>query len=131
MNPRAKKIRNVLLGIIIAIIALVAVVIIFISPIAKYLIEKYDVKYLGREITMDWIYVNPFTGYGYIHGLKIYEAGGMDTIFISAKSLSVKYAMLKMFKKTYEIENVTLTEPWGRCIQYHKKFNFNDIIVRF
>jgi hypothetical protein len=131
MSPKAKKIRNILIGIVIAVIALVALVIIFISPIAKYLIEKYDVKYLGREITMDWIYVNPFTGYINIHGLKIYEAGGKDTIFISAKSLSVNFAMLKMLKKTYEIENVTLTEPWGRCIQNHQGFNFNDIIVRF
>ena len=111
--------------------ALVTTVIIFISPITKYLIEKYDVKYIGREITMDWIYVNPFTGYAYMHGLKIYEEGSMDTIFISAKSLSVNFTMLKMFNKTYEIKNVILTEPWGRCIQNHRRFNFNDIIVRF
>jgi hypothetical protein len=131
MTPTAKKIRNILIGIFVAIVAIVATLIIFISPIAKYLIEKYDVKYLGRDIRMDWIYINPFTGYIYIHGLKIYEAGGMDTIFISAKSLSVNFAMLKIFKKTYEIENVTLTEPWGRAIQNHRRFNFNDIIVRF
>ena len=131
MTPKARRIRNILLGISLSIIGLIAVVIICVSPITKYLIEKYDVKYLGREITMDWIYVNPFTGYANIHGLKIYEAGGMDTIFISAKSLSAKFAMMKMLKKTYEIENVTLIEPWGRCIQNHKKFNFNDIIVRF
>jgi len=131
MNSKVKKIRNVLIGIVVTIIALIVIVIIFLSPIAKHLIQKYDTKYLGREITLDWIYINPFTGYAYIRNLKVYEAGGMDTIFIKAKSLSVNFAMLKMLKKTYEIENVTLTEPWGRAIQNHKKFNFNDIIVRF
>lgn len=131
MNNKAKKARNVLIGILIAIIALVAIVIIFISPIAKYVIQKYDVKYLGREITMDWIYVNPFTGYAYIRDLKIYEAGSMDTVFLSAKGLSVNFAMLKLFSKTYEIENITLTQPRVNVIQDRKQLNFDDIISRF
>lgn len=131
MNGKVKKVRNIFICIGIVVIAVVMIAIIFISPIAKYLIQKYDVKYLGREVTLDWIYINPLTGYAYIRNLKVYEANGKDTIFISAKSLSVNFAMLKMLKKTYEIENVTLTEPWGRAIQNHKKFNFNDIIVRF
>ena len=131
MDNKVKKLRNISVGIAISVIALVAIVIIFISPIAKYLIQKYDVKYLGREITLDWIYINPFTGYVHISNLKIYEAGGKDTVFLSAAGATVNFAMLKMLKKTYEIENVTLTKPWANIIQDHKYLNFNDIIQKF
>ena len=51
-----------------------------ISPIAKYVIEKYDVNYLGREVMIDWAYVNPFIGYVYLDNLRISEAH-KDTIF--------------------------------------------------
>lgn len=44
-------------------IILAVLVIVFISPITKYAIEKYAERYTGRQITMDWAYVNPFTGY--------------------------------------------------------------------
>jgi hypothetical protein len=131
MNNKVKKVRNILIGITVSIIALVAIVIIFISPITKYLIQKYDVKYLGREITLDWVYVNPFTGYAHISNLKVYEAGGMDTVFFSSEGASVNFAMMKMLKKTYEIENVTLTMPWGRIVQDRRSLNFDDIIERF
>ena len=131
MNSKVKKIRNILLGITISIIVFVVVVILFISPVAKYVIQKYDVKYLGREITLDWIYVNPFTAYVHIHNLKVYEAGGMDTVFFSADAVSADYALLKTFRKIYEIQNITITHPWGRVVQSHAKLNFSDLIERF
>ena len=77
-----------------SIIIAVALVIIFISPIAYYLISKYSEKYTGRQIKMDWVYVNPFTGYVHISNLKIYESKlnqayeNGDSIFFSAKGLT-------------------------------------------
>jgi hypothetical protein len=131
MTNKGKKIRNILIGVGIAVIALIAIVIIFISPITKYLIEKYDMKYLGREITVDWVYVNPFTGYAHLHNLKVYEPGGKDTIFFSANGASVNFAMFKILSKTYEIENFTLSRPYARIVQNRQQFNFDDIVKRF
>ena len=94
-------------------------VILFISPIAKYLVEKYDEKFTGRQITMGWAYVNPFTGYIHFENLKIFELKS-DSVFLSVKGLSANFAMLKLIRKTYEISEITLTHPRGIIIQNKK-----------
>jgi len=84
-NTRLKKAILIVMG---SIILTVMIVIALISPIAKYIVEKYVAKYLGRQITVSWIYVNPFTGYVHISNLKIYESKTLssltngDSIFI-------------------------------------------------
>jgi hypothetical protein len=110
--------------------AIVVLLILFLSPIAKYLIKKYDVALTGREIDLDWIYLNPFTGYVHINNLVIYEHES-EVEFFTTKSLSANMAMLKILNKTYEISSVTLQSPRGVILQHVKKFNFNDIIERF
>ena len=115
-------------------ITIVVVSVILISPITKYLVEKYDEKYTGRKITMDWVYVNPFTGYVHISNLKIYESRNLpggdkgDSIFFSAKGVTVNFAMLKLLSKTIEISELTLDQPKGIIIQNNQDFNFNDLI---
>ena len=94
------------------------------------MIEKYDEKYTGRQITMDWVYVNPFTGYIHFKNLRIYELKS-DSIFFSASGVSVNFAMLKLLSKTIEITKITLDRPKGMVIQNKKGFNFNDLIKKF
>lgn len=101
-----------------------------ISFIAEYLIEKYDVKYTGREIEMDWMAVNIFTGYAHIDGLKIYEYQS-DSIFFSANGISVDLALNKLFSKTYTIESLTINKPYAKIIQNKRTFNFDDLIEKF
>ncbi|MDD4746531.1 MAG: hypothetical protein PHW19_04545, partial [Salinivirgaceae bacterium] len=44
------------------------------SIVSKYVIKKYDVEYLGRNVELGWVYANPLTGYIYVRNLKIYES---------------------------------------------------------
>lgn len=111
-------------------IVIAGLVIIFISPITKYLVEKYDLKYTGRQITMDWAYVNPFTGYIHFENFKIHEFQS-DSIFLSAKGVSANVEMWKLFSKTYEISELTLNKPHGIIIQIDKNLNFDDLIKKF
>ncbi len=106
------------------------VVILLISPITKYVIEKYDQKYTGRRITMGWAYVNPFTGYIHFSDFKIHESKS-DSIFFSADGISVNISMAKLFTKTYEVSDFTLDHPRGTIIQNKNDFNYNDLIARF
>jgi len=124
------KIKKALVITAITLVTAVVVIIACISPIAKYLIEKNSVKYLGRQIKMQWLYLNPFTGYLHIGKLKVYEANS-DTLFLSADGLSAKYEIFKTFKKTYEISSVSLDRPVGYIIQNREVLNFSDIIERF
>ncbi len=127
LNTRFKRI---IFRIASVIVILIAVIIAFISPIAKYLIEKYDVKYTGREIKMDWLYINPFTGYIHLNDLKVYEYKS-DKLFFYSQSISINFEMHKLLSKTYEVSNFTIDQPIINIIQNKKEFNFNDIIEKF
>jgi len=137
MKITSARLIKAFIIVISSIIVLVMVVILLLSPIAKYLIEKCDVKYTGRQIKTSWIYLNPFTGYVYISHLKIYESKNLtaledaDSIFFSAKGVGANFAMLKMVSKTIEITKLTLYQPKGIIIQNKKDFNFNDLIKKF
>lgn len=126
LNTRLKK---VIFWILVSIIALVILVIAFISPLTKYMIEKYDVKYTGREITLDRAYVNPFTGYISLKNLTIYEYQS-DSLFLST-TISVNFEILKLLSKTYEVSSVTLDNPIIRVVQNEKRFNFDDVVEKF
>ncbi|MBA3647948.1 MAG: DUF748 domain-containing protein [Chitinophagales bacterium] len=105
----------------------VAVVIIFISPIAKYIIEKYSEKYVGRKIEMSWLYVNPFSGYVNAHDLRVYEKKSPQ-IFIKTNNLSLNITVRKLFAKTYELSALTFDQLWINVIQDSTVFNFSDLI---
>ena len=111
--------------------------ILLISPFAQYLIEKYDEQYTGRQIKIDWIYVNPFTGYVYISNLKIFESKTVpsltksDTVFFSAKGVGANFALFKLLSKTIQISKFTANQPRGTILQNKREFNFNDLIKKF
>ncbi len=128
----------IILGIIFVLIP--TLIIVFISPITKYVVEKYSIKYTGRQIKMNWAYVNPFTGHVHFNNFKIYEAAPndssgrtySDSIFFSAEGISADFAIRKLFSKIYEITDLTLDKPIGTLILNKRNdFNFNDIILRF
>ncbi|MBL7919666.1 MAG: DUF748 domain-containing protein [Bacteroidia bacterium] len=128
---KGKKIKNIIISTGITIFLIAVMVIIFISPLAKYIIEKYDQKILGRTVTLDWAYVNPFTGYVHLRNAKVYETNS-DTLFFSSKGISANLSMHKLFSKMIEINDMVLDQPFGVIQQdTAKKLNFNDIIERF
>ena len=123
--------RKILISISVIVVILFVISIVFISPITKYLVEKYDVTYTGRQIKMEWAYVNPFSGYVHFSGIKIMEQKN-DTIFFSASGVSLNFEMMKLFSKTYEISALNIADP--QAFINHGKgniFNFLDIIEKF
>jgi hypothetical protein len=131
------KLKKAILIIIGLLFILVAVAILFASPIGKYLGKKYGEKYTGRQIKMGLVYVNPFTGFVHISDLVVYENKEFpgyqqgDSIFFSAKSVNANFAMLKFLSKTIEISEITLTNPRGIIIQENKTLNFSDWFTAF
>jgi len=129
-KSRAGKVKKTLLIFSGIVILLVALTILFISPLVKYLVERYDEKYTGRQITMDWAYVNPFTGFVHFNNFKVLEVK-KDTLFFSAKNVSADFSLLKLFSKTVEITELIVDYPRGVVTNKKKHFNFDDIVVRF
>ncbi len=126
---KGKKFKR-LFRIFIYVIIVPVILTLFISPIAKYLIEKHDIKYTGREITLDRPYVNLFTGYISFSNVKISEANS-DSIFLKVNRVSANISFYKLFSKTIEISGLTLDDPTGTVIQNKKDLNINDLIARF
>ena len=131
-QPKSRKYKffRALLISLSVLIVMVGLVILFISPIAKYLVEKYDLKYTGRQITMDWAFVNPFTGYVHFNNVNVHELES-DSVFLSIEGVNANFALFKMLSGTYEISELTLNEPRGTIIQIDSNLNFDDLIVRF
>jgi hypothetical protein len=130
MKPAKSKLKKGLLISGIILILIPVIIIIFISPITKYLVEKYSVKYTGRQVRMKWAYVNPFTGYVYFKNIKINEYQS-DSLFITANGLSGEFSLRKLFSNTCELTQITLDEPRGIFIESKEGINFRDLIERF
>src|SRR5580704_9020357 len=101
MTPAKSKLKKTVLILLSLLIVLPILILIFASPITKYLVEKYSITYTGRQIRMDKAYVNLFTGYVHFSNVRVYEAT-TDSIFFSADGLSMRFALHKMLSKTYE-----------------------------
>ena len=131
------KLKKTLIFVLGSILMILLAILLFISPIAKHLIEKYDEEYTGRQITLGWVYLNPFTGYVHLHNIKIFESESpsalthSDSVFFSAKGLSANFNLLKLASKTIEISKLTLNKPKGIIIQNKSDLNFNDLIAKF
>jgi hypothetical protein len=125
-----RKIRRGLLIALIAVVGFVLLVILCISPIARFTIQKYDEKYLGRQVKVSSVYLNPFSGNIHLKNLKIYEKEG-SRIFFSVKDLGINVNMLKLLNKTYEISRVSLNSPVAWVIMDKKKTNFDDLLQKF
>jgi hypothetical protein len=122
--------KRLVTWLLIVLVAVPVVIIIFISPITKYLIEKYDVKYIGREVKMDWAYVNPFTGYVHFSNLKIYEYKS-DSLFLDASGLSANLSVYRLLRGDYEINSIEMDKPKITIIMAGKKINLDDVILKF
>ncbi|HYV93081.1 MAG TPA: DUF748 domain-containing protein [Chitinophagales bacterium] len=107
----------------------IAVVIAFISPIMKHLIEENSEEYIGRKVTMGWLYFNPFTGGMFAHDIIMFERQSSDT-FIRASGVSCNVHVIELFKKTFNFSHITLDRPWMNIIQDSNHVNFADWLVK-
>lgn len=114
---------------ILLVMGIVAMVL-FISAFTKHFIEKNDVKYTGREISLDRARVNLFNGNIQLTSLAIRELNS-DSIFFSAEAMSADLSLFKLLSKTVQINSLTLDRPRGIISQNKKQFNFSDLIERF
>ena len=125
-----KSWKKVLIRLSLIMFILIVVLILFISPLTKYFVEKYGVKYTGREIKMNWAFVNPITGYIHFSNLKIYEPNS-DSVFLSISGLSADISLLKLVNNTIEISSLLLDNPIGVIEKDSTHLNIDDLIERF
>ncbi len=124
-----KKWRRWLLALAGLFVLILTLAFIFISPIAKYLIEKYDVEFIGREITMNKIFLNLFSGTASIKNFVVYEKDG-KTPFFKANRLHATISIYKVLRDKYDISNISAESPALTIIRTGEHFNYDDILDR-
>jgi uncharacterized protein involved in outer membrane biogenesis len=101
-----------------------------VSPIAKYLLEKNSVKWIGRRITTGIIKVNAVKGSVFIKDIKIYEPDSTN-LFFSCHDVYLRVNLKKMLENIYQVDNIEIDNPEISILQNGNHFNFDDLIQRF
>jgi len=125
-----KRLVKILLWISAILVALFLALIIFISPIAKYLIEKNSEKYTGRVIRIATLNINIFTGKVNISGFRMYEPD-KKTVFLGFRHMLAEVELRPLFHQEYHIDHLLLEEPVIRVIQKGDAFSYDDILRKF
>lgn len=122
--------KKTLIIIGITIVSLIAIIAFAISPIAEWYVEKNAKELVGREMKMDNLSVNIFSGRAKIENFTIYESDD-TTPFVSFNLFDVNVNLIKLLAKKVDIEHVMLSDANIRIIQDGDTFNFTDIIDFF
>jgi hypothetical protein len=125
-----RRLRKISIGVLITLVALLVLVILFVSPITKWAIEKYSPKYVGRQITMDGLSINIFTGSITSKGFKLFEKDGKN-IFFKANELYANINVHKVLSSEYDFTEIKINKPEVSIIQKGKHFNYSDLVKRF
>src|SRR6202034_3216453 len=111
-------------------VGIIVILLLIVSPIAKYEINKNCVQWTGRHISVGRVSLNPLTGSVFIKDLKIYEADS-TTVFFDCHDIYVKLNLKKLFASNYDVEEIRIDKPEISIVQNGNKFNFDDLIKRF
>jgi hypothetical protein len=105
-----KKFLKILGWILVVIVTLILVVIIFLGPIVKYIIERKGETWTGRVILVDKLRVNILNGKVNAYGLKVFEPD-KKTVFVGFKHLMVDLDEWKILNSVYRVEHLFLKIP--------------------
>jgi hypothetical protein len=122
-KPALRKWHKVLVGII-----LFFTIILFAAPrVAKRYIVKHSQDFIGRNLDIDKIRLNYFTGTLRIEGLTLFEKDAV-TAYVSFKKFKININYLPLIRNEYFVKYVYLDDPYVQVIQNGDKFNFSDLI---
>lgn len=126
MKTKALKIALIVVASIAALVLLIAM---SISPIAKNYIEKHSPELVGRQVKMKDLHLNIFKGSLELDSISMYEANGKD-VFASIDTFYVNLELLKLISKNVEIAQLKIIGPYISVIQNGDHFNFDDLIKK-
>ncbi|MEM9671102.1 MAG: DUF748 domain-containing protein [Bacteroidota bacterium] len=110
-----------------AFVLIVLTLIVAIPPGLKWYLEEHDQELIGRELTLEDVSLNLFTGRLGLQEITLYEANATDTFFF-AQHLGAQLAWTKLFRDQLHMREIMLDAPKVRIIQQGSTFNFDDLI---
>lgn len=124
-----KKTSKIILSAAAAVFVLVVAASLLVSPVAKHYLEKNSPELIGRQVTVDKLRFNLFTGRLHVTDLKI--AGAQDsTTFFSLADLEVRLRLMPLLARRIEVRRIALQHPDLKIYQQGSTFNFDDIVAK-
>lgn len=125
----AKRIVKItLLSLLTAIVVAIVSVIVWLGPLAKWCVEKYDMELMGRELEMEELSIKLFSGEVAASNITLYEQDA-TTHFVHIDNFSLEVVLKSLFNSHIHIASVTLDAPYARVDQDGDFFNFDDMLT--
>lgn len=125
-----KTVWKIVIAVLCALVGVIIVVSIAVSPIAKRYIEQHGEQLIGRQITMDRLSINIFTGGIRIDSLSVKNADGTGN-FVSLGQFKTRVALLKLLGSKVKVDGILFDGLDLNITQSGDQFNFDDIIAHF
>lgn len=119
LRPLAITVATLVVLIIIAAIAA--------PPIAKHYIVKHSKEMIGRQIKLEGLYANIFTGYTRLTGFELLDTNDRDR-FVAFDTLVVKVSLFRLLANELRVNRIRLVNPDLQVWQKGNDFNFSDLL---
>jgi len=120
--------KKIIFRILIALIAIIIIILILLPGIVKRYAINHSKELVGRQIEMDKLKLNYFTGMVRIIDFKMYEADD-QTEFVSFDTLIVNLEPFQFIVNEFVMESFYLKGLKTNIILYDSTFNFDDLIA--
>ena len=129
VNDKMKKSLRIVAWIVGVPVALLLLVM-ALSPVAKPVINNHGQDFIGRDMSVKSVFINPFFGTVTIRDFHCKEANGL-TDFVAFDRLHVQMNWLALAGKHVNLSHIHLDEFTGQVLSGANDFNFSDIVRRF
>ena len=130
MKKALKITRIAIITLLVLIVTLVLFGTLFGGCVAKNYVNTHGQDLIGREVQVDHVGLNLFTGRVAIHDLAIMEDNGSDR-FAGFDTLDVSVSLLRLLGQTVYLRHITLSGLNVSIVQDSNQMNFQSIIDHF
>ena len=121
------KIALIVIG---CILVLLIAAVLFVSPIAKWYIEKHDKELIGRELTIGKLWVNVISGTVKLEDVTLYEDDA-KTSFVSFDHFDTRIKVRDLFDNRLWVKHALLSGLKVNIQQDRTWFNFDSMVQHF
>ncbi len=122
-----KKWLKISLWIIAALVVTVVVLLCYLPTFLEDYIQENDLELIGREVEVENIDINYFTGKVGIENFKMYEED-TSTVFVSFSEMQLDLEIGHLFSNGIYIQDFIIDNLFARVEQNETAFNFDDLM---
>ncbi len=124
------RVRKTAIGIVVALV-LFGLFGVFAAPsLVRSLAEKHGSEFLGRQLTLKHVSINPYTLEVSVSDVRLLEANGRDDAFTLA-GLTVDVEWVSLFRGAPVVRSLQVERPWVRVVRIDDShYNFSDLLKR-